>query len=62
MLLQKPFEKRNKNDINILKYCMENVKFFQEIKKDSDSILEKCCYIMKYKFLKKNEVVFYEGY
>lgn len=40
---------------------MENVKFFQEIKRDAETILEKCCYIMKYKHYKKNEIVFQEG-
>lgn len=40
---------------------MENVKFFQEIKRDAETILEKCCYIMKYKQYKKNEIVFQEG-
>jgi len=61
ILLKKPCETRTKNDINILKRCMENIKFFQEQNKDSESILEKCCKVMKYKFCKKNEIVFLEG-
>lgn len=41
---------------------MQNIKFFQDQKKDTENILEKCCKVMKHKFGKKNDIVFLEGF